>query len=139
MATDPVDLQIRVEGLKALRKALNDASEGAGRELGQVGKRAADIVADTAASRVPVLTGTARASVRSVVSQGGGGVRAGGAKAAYYAWLDFGGRVGRNKSVVRDRVPGGRYIFPALAERRDDVLDQYEQAVNELLRRVGLK
>lgn len=140
MASQPADnYRISVEGLKEARRALNNVEAGLGKELGQAGKAAADIVAKQTQPKVPVLTGRARDSVRAVVSQGGGGVRAGGAKAPHYGWLDFGGRVGRNKSVSREVIRGGRYIYPALAERSDDVLEQYESKVNDLLRRAGLK
>lgn len=140
-----VDLSIRVDGLKAARRALNNVGKGLGKELGQAGKSAADIVARTAKSKVPVLTGKARDSVRAVVSQGGGGVRGGGASVPYYGFLDFGnkikkgGGVGRGDTQPRPFVPGGRYIYPALEEKAGEVLDEYEQKVNELLRRAGLK
>lgn len=115
------------------------------KEVGQAGKQAADIVAQAARSRVPEISGRARESVRAVVSKGGGGVRGGGAKAPYYGFLDFGNKkkrgagVGRKDSHPRQFIKKGRYIYPALDEHYDDVVDQYEKNVNDLLRRAGLK
>lgn len=138
MAARDANLRIEVEGLKEARKALKAAGDGMDKDLGQAGKKAADIVARTAAPRVPVRTGAAARSMRPKVSYGGGAVVFGGAKVPYAGWLEFGGRVGRDKSVTRDVIKGGRYIYPVLAEKRDEVVDTYEELVRDVLRRAGL-
>lgn len=133
------DVGIGVEGLAELRRALRRVGDKvATRELGQAGKTAAGIVAERARSKVPVQTGRARDSVRAVVAQGGGAIKGGRASVPYYAWLDFGGRVGRNRSVERPFIRRGRYIYPALDERMDDVIDTYEKLVAAVFRDAGL-
>ena len=134
-----VDAHINVEGLDSLRAGLRKADAGLAKELGQAGKQAADIVARTAKPKVPVLTGRAQASLRAVVVNGGGGVRGGGPKAPHFGWLNFGGRVGRNKSVTRERVKPDRYVYTSLEEKRDEVVGAYVDGVNEVLRRAGLR
>lgn len=134
-----VDAQIKVEGLDDLRKALRKADKSLARDLGQAGKKAADIVAGAARQKIPVRSGRARASLRAAVVSGGGGVKLGGPKAPYASWLDFGGRVGRNKSVIRPFKREGRYIYPSLAEHRDDVIRTYEELVDDVLRNAGLR
>lgn len=132
------DIVIRVDGLDELRKRLRAADKGLAKELGQAGKKAADIVARAAKPKVPVRTGRAASTMRAVVVNGGGGVKFGGPKAPYAAWLDFGGKVGRNKSVIRPFVKIGRYRYPALASKRDEVVRTYEELLEDVLRRAGL-
>ena len=135
----PVEYGVTVEGLDELRKGLRKADKGVAKELGQAGKKAADIVAAAARPKVPSRSGKARASLRAVVVNGGGGVKGGGPRAAYYSWLDFGGSVGRKKSVYRQVIREGRYIYPTLAEKRDEVIKTYEELVDDALRKAGLR
>lgn len=99
---------------KAMRVALNDA---------------VDIVLDYARPRVPQRTGRAAGSLRAQSTQTTARVAAGGSRAPYYPWLDFGGRVGRRKATKRPFIGDGRYIYPALAARRL----QFEAALNKAL------
>lgn len=131
-------LRIEVDGLRALRAALREIDRGFARELGQAGKKAAEIVAAEARSKVPVRTGRARTSIRATAGRGGS-VRGGGARAEYFPWLEFGGAVGRNDSVYRPEVRGGRYLWPSLAEHRDEVVDVFADAVKDLTKRAGLQ
>lgn len=108
------------------------------KELGRAGKEAADVVARAARDKVPVVTGRARSSVRAVARSGGGAVAGGGAKVPYYGWLDFGGRVGRNNSVTRPVIQRGRFIYPALDEHHDEVVDTYERLLRDVLRAADL-
>ena len=135
----PVEYGVTVEGLDELRRGLRTAGDKAtGTALGQAGKAAADSVAQAARPKVPVRTGRARASLRAVVASGGGAVAFGGAKAPYAPWLEFGGRVGRNNSVVRPFKREGRYLYPTLAEEKDRVVRTYAELVDNVLRGAGL-
>ena len=140
-----VDARIKVEGLDELRAALRKADRTLAKEVGQAGKKAADIVAQAAKPKYPVRTGAARDSLRAVVVRGGGGVRLGGAKAPYAGFVEFGnvvgsGRgVGRGDSQPRRFIKSGRYLYPTLADRRDEVVNVYFDAMNDLLRRAGLR
>lgn len=57
----------------------------------------------------------------------------------YTAWLDFGGRVGINKSVSRPFIKGGRYLFPTLSAMRVTGMDMAEAQLVQEARRVGLE
>lgn len=135
----PVEPGISVRGLDELRKALAKADKDLAKDLGAAGKRAADVVVPAAQARTPVRSGRARDSLRAVTVRGGGAIRGGGAKAPYFPWLDYGGRVGRKRSVVRDYIKGGRIVYPAIDEKRDAAVDVYFDAMNDLLRRAGLR
>lgn len=135
---------VKVKGLDELRRSLNKADKSLAKELGQAGKAAADIVARAARPKVPVLTGAAKRSVRATTRRGGGNVAFGGAKVPYAGFLDYGNRlhggrsVGRGDSVPRDYRRGGRIVYPALAEKRQQVIEEYVQLVESVLRKAGL-
>jgi hypothetical protein len=99
---------------KALRVALNDAAE---------------IVLGYARARVPKRSGRAAASLKARSTRTAVRVAAGGRKAPYYPWLDFGGRVGRRKQTKRPFIGDGRYIYPALSAKRGE----FEAAVTRAL------
>lgn len=56
----------------------------------------------------------------------------------YQGFIEFGGRVGRNKSVVRPFVRKGRYLFPAAERERALIVADLEDAIGDLIRRAGL-
>jgi hypothetical protein len=139
-------VHIRVEGLGDLRRALArlDHMEERG-ELRDGLKAAAEIVARDARSRVPSRSGKAAGAIRAV----SGGNRAfvvGGKKAVpYYGGLDFGSRtprVGNSRSVGPWSGSGqgprdGRFIYPALEAKGEQVADAVREAVSRAIRRAG--
>lgn len=129
---------IRVDGLNALRKSLKDAGEGAEKEIRPALNDAAQIVVNVAQRRIPVLTGAARKSVR--VSSTGNKVRvsAGGTRAPYYPWLDYGGRTGIRGSVVRPFDKGGRYLYPAYGQERANIMRVLEKRIVAIIEAKGL-
>lgn len=138
---------VRVEGLAELRRALRRAENIEDLTELRVGmKRAADVVAQEAQSRVPSRSGRARGSVRAV----SGGNRAfvvGGRKTVpYYGWLDFGTRTPRTGNP-RSKGPwagtgsgptGGRFIYPAIDAKEREVVEITSAAVGRALNRLGL-
>lgn len=129
---------MQVEGIPELRRSLRDLENGAQKELRLVLNEGADIVADEADNRVPVRSGTAAGSVRARSTQTEGRVVGGGSRAPYYPWLDMGGRVGRNKSIKRPYRSQGRYLFPALESKSDDVMRKLADGIDKLIRKHGL-
>lgn len=132
------DRPIAVHGMKELQKALKDLDGESQKEIRLVLNDVAKTVAQGAAMRVPARTGRARASLRASSSQRESRVSAGGRKASYYGWLDFGGKTGRNKSVHRRFVPGGRYLYPTIAANRDSLVNAIAQSLNDLAKKKGL-
>lgn len=137
-------LGITVDGLDALRRRLAAADKNVAKGLGRAGKSAADIVVAAARTKVPVRSGRARDSLRAVILRGGAGIRGGGAKAPYFGFLDYGnkvdrgGGVGRGDSQVREYLKGGRIVYPAVREKRDEAIDVYVEAMKDLLREAAL-
>lgn len=137
---------IRVTGLRELRSALIKADKEAAKELRVGLKRAAEIVADDARGRIPVgQTGRARRAVKAGTSGAAGIVRARKSDVPYYGWLDFGTRQpisGRPRSIGPWKASGagpkgGRFIYPALHDKRREVERSVEQAINRAMDKAG--
>lgn len=109
-------------------------------------KRAADVVARDARSRVPSRTGRAASSIRATAGGNRAFVVEGKAAVPYAGWLDFGSRtprVGNPRTVGPWTGSGkgpakGRFIYPALDARERQVVSLVEHAVSEALRKAGL-
>jgi hypothetical protein len=90
--------------------------------------------------------------VRALATQESASVAAGGAKAPYYAFLDFGGSTGRGHvagvpdsgSVKREwfgrggsGAGEGRYLYPAIREMGEVIAHETGEAVHEALHDAG--
>jgi hypothetical protein len=86
----------------------------------------ADETADDARTRARrgKLTGASMNSIRAM----GPVVRAGD-DVPWYGFADFGGKVGKKRSVSRPYIKGGRWLFPAV--RDVGVLKKADQMVDE--------
>lgn len=153
---------VRVDGLAELRRDLKAADRKLDRRLAARLRKAAQIVVDEAKRRVPVVSGDARDSIKPGVSGAKAFVRGGKDDVPYYGWLDFGTRTpnqgsftsGRSGQRAAARVAagqrvgpwantgrgptGGRFIYPAIDAKSDDVTTQVRDAVDEALREVNL-
>ena len=88
---------------------------------------------------VPSRTGTAAGSIKPQSTQRMGQVKAGGGRAKYYPWLDFGGSVGRHKSVHRPFLKTGRYLFAAYKANKPALEAATSKGIMELMRKSGLQ
>lgn len=130
---------IAVTGMKELQRALKDMDGESQKEIRVALNTVAATVVQGAARRVPVRTGKARSSLKAMSSQTETRIKAGGRKAEYYGWLDFGGRVGRKKSVARPVLRQGRYIWPTVAANRANLATAVQKALVDLARSKGLE
>lgn len=130
---------IHVTGLRDVQAALRQLDGESQKQLRVVLNDAAQAVVGGAAKRVPVKTGAARKSLRATSSQREAKVSGGSKKAAYYGWLDFGGRTGRKRSVVRPFVQTGRYIYPAYDANKASIGKALGKAITDLCESVGLE
>jgi hypothetical protein len=129
---------VRIEGIRELQRALKQMDGESQKRLRTVFNTAADIVAQGAARKVPRKSGAARASIRVGSSQREARVKAGNArKAPYYPWLDFGGAVGKGRSVKRPFAKSGRYIYPTFTENRDEIMSTLHDELIAMLKGVG--
>jgi Bacteriophage HK97-gp10, putative tail-component len=124
---------IMVQGLSEFRRNLRAMDQGLPRALRLAGNEAANIVVDSARPTVPHKTGKAAQSIKARSSQTATRVVAGGSRAPYFPWLDYGGAVGVNNTAKRKWEPDGRYVYPAY--RREKV--RVEETLNAALRRIA--
>lgn len=132
------DRVIEVKGINELRRALKHVSADAPKEVREALKAAAEEVVAAVKTKVPTRTGRARRSVTVRPRPAGAAIAVGGRVAPWYPWLDFGGSTkvdGPGGRVKRDRVEGGRYLYPTLDEKRDEIIHKVERALADIARR----
>lgn len=136
----PVDREgIRIDGLRQFRAALRTVDNALAKQIREVGNRAAGIVVDQAKPRVPTRTGRAAKSVRVASTGSAARVAAGGKRVPYFGWLDFGGKVGRNRSIARPFLVEGRYVWKAFDDNRERIAQELDDGLRDLARRAGLE
>lgn len=128
-------ISLTVEGLPEFARAVSQLGSTAARGLRLALNDVADVVIDVARPKVPTLTGAAAASMRARSTRNAVRVTAGGDKAPYYPWLDFGGHVGRHGTAARAFLKEGRYLYPTYYEQRRSGV--YDTVLEEHLRRVA--
>ena len=134
----PVIDPIKIQGLTTFQRALKEMDDGAQKQLRLVFNRAADLIVREAPRGMPRKTGAAERSIKARSGQREAVVVAGGTKAPHYPWLDWGGAVGRKKSVKRRFIKGGRYLYPAYSRNTATVQRILEDGLHELVRDAGL-
>jgi hypothetical protein len=132
-------VKVEVRGIRELQRAFKQVESGLPKALRGEFLGIAQRVASSAASRVERLTGRAASSIVPRASTRGASIAFGGQRAEHYPWLDFGGAVGRRRSIVRPVVAGGRYVYPAIAEHQEETAAAVDQAIERTAERVGFE
>ncbi len=96
-------------GIDQLAGDMDDVFDRTGEEL-------ADLVVTGARRGFPTESGRAAGSVTAQPDGGRPAVGFDIGRAEHGPWIDFGGRVGRNHSVLRPYSDEGRYVIPALRQ-----------------------
>jgi hypothetical protein len=138
--------EVHIDGLREVRQAFNDLPKELKRELPRELKKVAEIVAGDAAGRVPSKSGTAADSIKARSTGDSASVVGGKNSVPYYSWLDFGTRdprFGNPRSAGPWKGSGtgpakGRFIYPAIADNYDRIVDATWDAVEDAQRKVGL-
>ena len=134
-----MEFKVSVTGLaefnRGLRKLDKEAPKGLRLALNQV----TNMLIDKTRPKVPKQTGAAANSLMARSTRTSARVSVGGRKAPYYPWLDFGGRTGRNRSVVRPFYSEGRYLYPTLREIRPQIEAALESKLRDVARNSGLE
>lgn len=130
---------IRVDGLRDLNKALKTLDRDAAKTMRLILNDAAQIVVSVAKPRVPSLTGVARGTLGVASTQTAARVKAGGTRAPYYPWLDFGGKTGKNKSVRRPFIKTGRYLWLAYDQESANIGKLIDKRMHALVTGAGLE
>lgn len=128
---------VRVDGLRDLQRALRGISKEAAKELRLALREIAAEIAKSASAKVPRRSGRAASSYKPRASGAGAAIAFGGTRAPYAPWLDFGGRVGVNKSVSRPFIREGRYLFPTIGENSDEIKNRADEAMKRLADKYG--
>lgn len=140
MARDAI--RVQVEGTKELKAALRRLRSESPTAARDASRKAAELVVRDARPRVPLgpgANGHIRSSLRVVSTRAGAGASIGGPSYPYVFWLEFGGRVGRRKSVYRKRAKSGRYIYPAMAATAARRQALMQRQIEGAARRSGLR
>lgn len=132
---------IKVTGLKEFNKALKQLDAELPKVVRIALNKVSEAVIDKARPDVPVRSGKAARSIRGQSTRTAVRVTAGGSRAPYYAWLDFGGRTGKRKSVRRPFSQYGRYLYPAYFQMRDsgEFVDVMSAALVDVAAQAGLE
>lgn len=129
---------VQVDGLKKVTKALKGIGPEATKEMRVALKSCGDFLVQKTKPQVPVLKGNAARSLKAKSVNNAVKVAAGGKNAPYYPWLDFGGKVGKHKSVERPFLKKGRYLYPTLEANQAQFKKILSQAVIDTARGAGL-
>ncbi len=132
------DVKIGIEGLTQLQRGLRAIDKGAPKQLRVALNEASDLLITRTRPLIPRLTGKAAASLKARSTRTSARVGMGGRRAPYVPWLDFGGRTGRRRSVVRTFYPEGRYLYPTLAKVRPEIETSLGNALTRVVRDAGL-
>lgn len=130
--------RITITGIREFQKALRDMDANLPKQLRIALNKASDLVITKARPLIPARTGRAANSLKVRSTQRVARIAAGGKRAPYYPWLDFGGKVGRHDSVDRKFYTEGRYIYPTLRKNRDEITGIMQMALADLARDAGL-
>jgi hypothetical protein len=130
---------IRIAGLAEFNRNLRKLSADLPKSLRMAHNEGANLIADTARPKVASRSGRAAKTVKAKSTRTESRVSGGSVRAAYYAWLDFGGRVGVRKSVHRQFYSSGRYLYPSLAEKHDDLAVLLEHSLLAVAREAGVE
>lgn len=135
----PGDVRVITKGVKDVQRALRQIGDGSEKELKVEFTKIAETVAGDIRPKVPHRTGKAARSVKARGSQRGGAIAFGGSAAPHYPWLDFGGSVGRNRSIKRPFIQEGRYVYPTIREHREDLIERTDAVIARLARKAGFE
>lgn len=130
---------IRIDGLKEFTKNLKALDDDLPKAVRLAGNEAAGLVVDWARPRVPKRSGRAARTVKARSTRTQARVSGGSRRVPYYPWLDFGGRVGRSRSVRRPFIREGRYIYAGFMRQKDEVYDAYVRALVNVARSAGVE
>lgn len=129
---------IRIDGLDRFVKGLRTIDNDLPKTLRIGFNTAAQIVVDWARPKVPHRTGRAAKSIRVQSTRTAVRVTEGGKSAPYMPWLDYGGKVGRKKSIHRPFISDGRYVYAGLRANRDRVREAVEAALVDAAKAAGV-
>lgn len=127
---------VRVEGGRELRRKFREVGDDM-TDLKDLHKQLADDVAGTAKTKTPVRSGRLRNSVRGSGTKTAARVRAGNNRKTGPTSVPYAGRIhfGDPGSSTRNRIRPQPFLYEALDDRRQEVVDRYNDEVRAIIRR----
>jgi hypothetical protein len=133
------NIKVEVRGLRELRTAFKQLDDNLPKKLAAEFKTLASKIVGAVQEKVPVVSGAARGSYKPRSTATGASIAFSGTAAPYAPWLDFGGAVGRKKSIKRAFIKEGRYLYPTIREMNSDILDATDEAVKKVAKEAGFE
>lgn len=130
---------IKIDGLAEFTRNIRKLDSDLGKAVRIALNEAADVVVGYARPRIPRRSGRAQASIKARSTGTAVRVQGGSRRVPYYPWLDFGGRVGRRRSVIRPFLKDGRYIYAAYFDHGDEFTEVLERALVDVARQAGIE
>lgn len=130
---------MELHGVRELQRAFKQVGGGTETNLKAEFFNIARSVAISAQAKVPHRTGRAADSIKPRSTNRGGSIAFGGRAAEYMPWLNFGGRVGRNRSIFRELVKPDRYIYTTISEHREETAKAADQAIERAAKSAGFE
>lgn len=142
MPGEGLDVKLRVDGLRELRKELRAIDAAFPKELRAANKQVAEqVVVPEARRRAGALTrprvgSRLLATIRALASQTSATVAMGGARTPYARGMEFGSIRRKQFAPWRgnDRN-AGYFLYPTIRERSDDIVETYSRVIDELTER----
>lgn len=131
--------KVSVEGLAELSRSLRKLDKEAPKALRVALNSVADLLIADTRKVIPRKSGKAAASLKAKSTRTSARISAGGAKAPYYPWLDYGGQ-GRKKGRPASRpfISSGRYLYPTLGKIRPNIEKALDAGITDAARAAGL-
>lgn len=130
---------ITIDGLTQFVRNLKKINADLPKMLRVGFNNAAQIIVDYAKPKVPVKSGRAARSIKARSTSSSVRVSEGGKNAEHMPWLDFGGKVGRHKSVVRPFYREGRFLYAGLNAEYEKIHTAIEDALLDTVRAAGIE
>ena len=122
-------LSIKTQGMKELRRKIS-VLDGNFDDLKELHTDLAKIVADRASQLAPVKSGKLRDTIRESGTKTAGRGRSGFKRVPYAGVIHFG--------FPARGIKPQPFLYDALDQRRDEVLDRYFQGVKKIQKKAGL-
>lgn len=133
---------IHVEGLTELNRSLKAMDSNLPKQLRAANKDVATEVAHGAQSAAYALGGVAAKTAPSIKASAGvtsAGVALGGPDYPFAGGAEFGSaRYPQFKPWRGNGSDAGYFVYPTIRDKVDDIQRTYEEAVDDLIKRVGL-
>lgn len=135
------DSALKITGATEFRSKIKRVRDGLPKTMHDALNDAKDLFLSDVQPRIPRRTGRAAASLHVKVDLDRLHIEAGGSRAPYFGWLDFGGnRRGRGGGIARRPYrASGRYVLFYLQRDLPKVVDTVQDAVLESARHAGLQ